>query len=459
MKDLTRGSVTRHLLHVSGFLAISMVVQSLYLLIGLYWVSRLGQQAVAAVAVAGNITIIAFALTQMLGTATTTLISQSAGRKDQAHAEVVFNQSFILSMIMALVVGFLGFVLRSAYCESLSADAATATLAKSYLLWFIPALLLQFPFVILASTLRATGIIKVAVGFQVLSIGLNIVLAPVLIFGIGPWPALGVTGAAVATLVSILIVDVLVTVYFGTKYRYIRFRYPLFAPQAKIWSAMLRVGVPAGAELVLQFIYMVLVYAFLRRFGVAAQAAFGVGMRVLQVLFVPVVALSFVVAPLVGQNFGGRRADRVRHAVYSALTIASILMLLLTLGAYYFRTPVIGIFSQEPQVIAFGQDYLGIVSFGLVASGIVFTTSSVFQGVGNTFPPLVSWLIRLALFAVPTMLLSCTNRLEIRYLWYLTLASQFIHACINLVLLRRELCKKLKFDAGQDLPSTSIVTS
>jgi Na+-driven multidrug efflux pump len=192
MKDLTQGSVTKHLLHMSAFMAVSMVVQTLYLLADLYWVGRLGKEAIAAVGVAGNLMMIVLALTQMLGVGTTTLISHAAGQKDQPRAELVFNQSFVMSILVGLALGVFGFLLRDAYCDSLSADAATATLAKGYLLWFIPALVLQFPLVGLGSALRATGIIKPAVGLQVLSVALNIVLAPLLIFGIGPWPRLGV---------------------------------------------------------------------------------------------------------------------------------------------------------------------------------------------------------------------------------------------------------------------------
>ena len=253
MKDLTTGSVTRHLLHMSAFLAVSMVVQTLYLLADLYWVGHLGKEAIAAVGVAGNITMIVLALTQMLGVGTTTLISQAAGRKDQPHAELAFNQSFVMSIVIALALAVVGFILRPAYCDWLSADAETATLAKAYLLWFLPGLLLQFPLVALGSALRATGIIKPAVGFQVLSVLLNIVLAPLLIFGIGPWPKLGVTGAALATFISILVADVLMVIYFEKKYHYLRFRFPLFRPQTKIWGGMLRIGVPAGAEFLLLF--------------------------------------------------------------------------------------------------------------------------------------------------------------------------------------------------------------
>src|SRR5713226_3889711 len=119
MKDLTQGSVTRHLLHMSAFLAGSMVVQTLYLLADLYWVGRLGKEAIAAVGVAGNITMIVLALTQMLGVGTTTLISQAAGRKDQTQAELVFNQSFVMSLIVAAALGIFSFFLRNFYCESL----------------------------------------------------------------------------------------------------------------------------------------------------------------------------------------------------------------------------------------------------------------------------------------------------------------------------------------------------
>src|SRR2546428_11619751 len=141
MKDLTEGSVTRHLLHMAAFLALSMFVQTLYLLADLYWVGHLGKEAIAAVGVAGNLMMIVLALTQTLGVGTTTLISQAAGEKNQPRAELAFNQSFVLSLVIALALGLCGFLLRDLYCESLSADTVTAGLAKSYLLWFIPALL------------------------------------------------------------------------------------------------------------------------------------------------------------------------------------------------------------------------------------------------------------------------------------------------------------------------------
>ena len=459
MKDLTQGSVTRHLLHMSAFMAVSMIVQTLYLLADLFWVGHLGKEAIAGVGVAGNLNMLVLALTQMLGVGTTALVSQAAGRKDQAHAELVFNQSCVMSIWIALVLGVFGFLSINGYANSVSADAETAALAKAYLYWFLPAMLLQFPLVSMSSTLRATGIVQAPVVFTVLSVVLNMVLAPFLIFGIGPWPKLGVTGAALATFISILFADLLVFWYFEKKYHYVRFRFSDCRAQMKIWASMLRIGVPAGAEFVLLFVYVLIVYVIIRNFGPAAQAGFGVGARVMQALFLPAVALSFAASPVVGQNFGGRKADRVRHAVKSGIGIAVLMMLVLAVVTGLFPGTLIRCFSRDPAVIDFGSDYLRIVAFNFVAAGIVFTSSSMFQGLGNTVPPLLSSASRLIIFALPALFLSYRPDFHIKLVWYLSVGSQLLQACLNLWLLQRELDKKLRLDDGADFTPASATAS
>ena len=451
MSDMTEGSVTKHLLHMSTFLFVSMLAQTLYLLADLYWVGSLGKEAIAAVGLSSTLMMVVLAVTQTLGVGTTTVISHAAGRKDQPRAELAFNQSFVLSMLVGLGFSVCAFLLRDWYGKSVSADVATAALTKSYLFWFIPSLMLQFPLVALGSALRATGIIKPAVAVQVLSVLLNIALAPLLIFGIGPWPKLGVSGAALATFISVLAANVLLAVYYVRSYRYLRFRLPQFAPRLGVWWSMLKVGLPAGAEFALMSVYIMVVYVIIRPFGAEAQAGFGVGARVMQAMFLPVMALSFAVGPVVGQNFGGRRADRVRSSYYSALWISSALMLVLTTLAQLAPHALIRAFSNDSGVMAFGGDYLRIISFNFVAAGIAFTTSSVFQGIGNTIPSLVSSMTRLLLFALPALLLSRTPGFQIRYVWYLSVASIFFQACLNLLLLQRELRRKLVFPETPDI--------
>jgi len=455
MKDMTQGSVTRHLLHMASFMAVSMVVQTLYLLADLYWVGRLGKEAIAAVGLAGNLMMVVLALTQMLGVGTTTVISHAAGRKDQPSAERAFNQSMVLSLVVGLLFGVVSFPLRQQYSQSLSADAPTAAMAVSYLGWFIPALMIQFPLVSLGSALRATGIIKPAVGLQVLSVILNMIFAPLFIFGIGPFPKMGVAGAALATFLSILIANVLTIIYFEKSYRYLRFRVSQWRPQLKIWWSMLRIGLPAGAEFALMAVYIVVVYAIIRGFGAAAQAGFGVGARVMQAMFLPVMSVAFAVAPVVGQNFGGRRGDRVRQTLYSALGITTGMMVLLTLVSQFAAGAFIRGFSSDPSVISFGSEYLQIISLNFVAMGIVFTSSSVFQGIGNTWPPLISSATRLLFFALPAVIISRLPGFYLKQLWYLSVVSILLQAGVNLLLLRREFKRKLTFPQVVNLPAVA----
>ena len=456
MKDMTEGSVTRHLLHMASFMAVSMVAQTLYLLADLYWVGSLGKEAIAAVGLSGNLMMFVVALTQMLSVGTTTVISHAAGRRDQPHAELCFNQSFILSVCAAVVFALGSFFLRHQYSVAMSADGVTATLAESYLTWFIPGLMLQFSLVSLGSALRATGIIKPAVGLQVLSVILNMILAPLFIFGVGPFPKMGVAGAAFATFLSILVAVVLMVVYFERSFRYLRFRPSQWRPQMKIWWSMLRIGLPAGAEFGLMAIYIVIVYAIIRPFGAEAQAGFGVGARVMQSMFLPVIAVAFSVAPVVGQNFGGRRADRVKQTFYSAAWITTGIMILLTIFSQIEAGVFIRGFTEDPGVIAVGSDYLQIISLNFVAMGLIFTSSSVFQGIGNTWPPLIASATRLLLFILPAILLSRLPGFHIKQVWYLSVGSILFQAGVNLLLLRREFKKKLVFpEADRVAPAGS----
>ncbi len=200
MKDLTQGSVTRHILQLSGFLAVSVVLQTLYYLVDLYWVGRLGKEAVAAVGLAGNQMLVVLALTQMLGVGTTTLISHAVGQKDHERARLVFNQSLVFSTVVGTGFALFAWLTREAYCRWLGADAQTAGLGLEYLRWFIPVLWLQFALVAMGAALRGTGNVRPGVAVQAFTIVLNIVLAPILIFGWGTGRPLGVAGAALASL-------------------------------------------------------------------------------------------------------------------------------------------------------------------------------------------------------------------------------------------------------------------
>jgi putative MATE family efflux protein len=438
MQDLTSGSVTRHLLKTTGFMLVTMVFQTLYFLVDLYWVGRLGKEAVAGVGVAGNLMFIVLAVSMMLGVGTTVLVSHAAGQKDHERALLVFNQSQVLSMLAGALFFVLAITLRGAYARGLSADPETASLAGAYLAWFIPASTLQFGMVAMASALRGTGNFMPGMVVQTSTVILNMILAPILIFGWLTHRPMGVAGAALATFIAVSVGSVWLLTYFLHEDSYLKFTLADWKPRLDLWAQMLKIGLPAGVEFGLMAVYLFIIYAISRPFGAAAQAGFGIGMRIIQAGFMPVVALGFAVAPVAGQNFGARHPDRVRETFRSAIAMSVGLMLLFALLCHIAPAALIRIFSSDRQVIAVGDEYLRIVSWNFIASGIVFVAASMFQAMGNTVPSLISSTARIAVLAIPALLLSRVAGFELRWVWYLSVASVTLQMVLSLLLLRRE---------------------
>jgi putative MATE family efflux protein len=448
MKDLTEGPVGRHIVQLATFIALSTVFQTLYFLADLYFVGRLGKEAIAGVGLSGNLMLLVLALTQSLGVGTTSLIAQAIGRKDKERAELIFNQSLLLSNVTGLGFGASFFALRGAYSRWLAADPTTAALGAQYLDWFIPALFLQFPLVAMGAALRGLGDLKVPTLIAVATVALNIVLAPVLIFGWGTGHPLGVSGAALASFVAVAVGCLFFTAYFHRGAADLHFRRADWRPRPRLWGEMLRIGLPAGGEFALISVYLVLVYDIIRPFGAAAQAGFGIGSRVMQALFLPAVAIAFAAAPVAGQNYGARQGERVRQAFYAAAAMSAVIMLALTALCHVAPAALVRFFNPDAAVIAFGSEYLRIISWNFLASGVVFVSSSIFQGMGNTLPALGSSSLRLLLFAFPAYALSQQPGFQVRQLWYLSVASVTAQLCLNLWLLHREFGRKLSFAPG-----------
>lgn len=446
MKDLTKGSVWKNLLQMSVFLAGSMLVQSLYFLADLYWVGKLGKEAVAAVGFSANLMVIVLAVTQSLGVGTAAVISHAVGEKNQQRAILVFNQSFVLSQFIGIALCLAAFLLRTQYCHWMGADGLTASKGVGYLTWFIPALFLQFALFTAGAALRGTGVVKPTVVVLVITVVLNLILAPVLVFGWGTGQPLGVAGAALATLIAVSAGVAAMAIYFFWEKRYIYLDPLRWKPISGIWGEVLRIGLPAGGELVILAIYLMIVYSLIRGFGASAQAGFGIGARVMQSLFLPALAVGMAAAPVAGQNFGARSAARVRQSFYAAVTIACSVMLFTTLLCQWFPEPLIRFFSKDPAVVAVGADYLRVISFTFIATGVIFATSSMFQGMGNTLPPLLSSSLRLALFSIPVLILSqTTSHFTIRQIWFFSAFSVFVQAVANVFLVKREFERKLIF--------------
>ncbi len=448
MRDLTQGSITKHIIAMAIPISIGMLVQTLYFFVDLYFVAGLGDAALAGVSSAGILQFAVMALTQTLSVGAVSLISHAVGRKDQADANHIFNQLLLLSGLCALVTLIGGYGLAKSYMHLLAADTATINAGISFIQYLLPGLALQFVMTGAGSGLRGTGIVKPTMLVQLLTVLLNLILAPVLIAGWGTGYAMGVAGAGLATSIACLGGTLASLYYFKKLETYVKLDRQQLAFDASICKRILGVGLPAGGEFFFIFIFMAVLYGIIRDFGASAQAGFGLGTRLMQAIFLPVMAISFAIAPIAGQNFGAKLSARVRETVRSATILVCTLMAVLTLLCQISPGWLVHFFTQDPEVSSVASEYLRIISWNFVASGFIFACSGTFQALGNTWPSFISMGSRVITFALPALWLSHQSGFKIIHVWYLSVATVTLQALISLFLLRHEMNKQLKKITG-----------
>jgi putative MATE family efflux protein len=443
MRDLTQGSIQQHIVFMAAPIAIGMLVQTLYFFVDLYFVAALGDAALAGVSSAGILNFVVMALSQMLTVGAVTLISHAVGRKDQAEANLVFNQTILLSVICGVMTLLAGYLLTPLYMHSLGADKETIEAGTTFLYFLIPGLALQFALAAAGGALRGTGVVKPTMIVQMLTVLMNIILAPILIAGWGTGHPMGVAGAGLATSISVVVGVIIMLLYFAKLEHYVAYSRALMRPHFAIWKRMLNVGFPAGGEFLFMFLFMAVIYYIIRDFGAASQAGFGLGSRVMQALFLPIMAISFAIAPIAGQNFGAQQGSRVRETLKKAIYLESVLMLILTLLCQIQPRWFIQFFSQEEAVIEVGAEFLRIISWNFVASGIVMACSGMFQALGNTWPALISMAIRTISYVLPALWLSTQPHFELKQVWYLSVITVALQAVISLLFVRHQLNQRL----------------
>jgi Na+-driven multidrug efflux pump len=203
------------------------------------------------------------------------------------------------------------------------------------------------------------------------------------------------------------------------------------------------IGVPAGCEFALLFLYTAITYWAIRSFGPVAQAGFGVGSRVMQGVFVPALAIAYSAGPIAGQNYGARNWPRVRATFRSTALLSTLVMTCLTALCQWRAELFVHLFSSDAEVTRIGALFLRTVSWNFVAQGLIFTCSNMFQGLGNTLPAVWSSTSRLITYAIPAVWLSQQTFFRLEYIWYWSIAATGLQAALSLLLLSIEYRRRL----------------
>lgn len=433
--DLTVGSTRKHLIRLGLPMLIGMLVNNLYGIFDLYWVSRLGDAPVASISVAYNLMVLVMAIGQILSVGIVALVAQAAGRKDAATVHHLFHQAAVLSLVVGLCFVVPLMLARGWLAEVMTTEAETELLTEQVLTWFIPALGLLIPMLTVAAALRGLGNVRAPVRVQLGSIVLNMALSPLLIFGWVFGIKLDTQGAPVATLIALSVSNLWLLIY-SLRHDHLQLGSASWRPDWQIWRKVIRIGFPAGSEFGLMAVFFGFALWVLSRYGAEAQAAFGIGMRWLQIGMTPAFALGFAVAAVAGQNYGAGLLDRVQQSTRGALMMGLISTTITAIIGLLMPATLMSMFTDDPKVMEVGVELIRVLAWNLIASSVVITLSGVFSGLGKTLPPLLGQLVRYSLAIGACSILLAVNRFEIIYMWQIQVATTALQAVMTAWMLR-----------------------
>jgi len=399
--QLIHGPVAKTLLILTIPMIIGMVGIVAFNLVDTFFVGQLGTQELAALSFTFPIIMVIGSLAMGIGTGASAVISQAIGRGDHNKVQRLTTDSLILSFLLVAFFVAFGMLTIEPLFRLLGAEPKIIPLIREYMVIWYPGVLFLIIPMVGNNAIRATGDTKTPSAIMLVAVVVNIILDPLLIFGLGPFPMLGLEGAAIATVVSRAIT--LVVALWVLYYRDRMMTFELPAPKELIdsWKSILYIGLPVAGTRLLTPVAMGVIYTLVASYGHEAVAAFGVGIRIEFFAMAVVLALSAVIGPFVGQNWGARRFDRVNQGVkYSNVFSLAWGVAMFTMLALAAR-PIASLFNDDPQVISIIMLYLWIVPIGYALFGVFLISTMILNVLNKPIPAAVLMVIQMFGLYIP----------------------------------------------------------
>ncbi|MFP4199827.1 MAG: MATE family efflux transporter [Bacillota bacterium] len=431
---ITEGPMLPALLTLSWPIIFSNLLQTAYNLADTFWLGRLGDWAVAAISVSFPIIFLFISVGIGLSIAGTALVAQYIGAGRHKDANYVSSQVVGFIAIVAVVLSILGYFLSQPILIMLGPEPEVVESAASYLrTWFI-GIPFIFGFSVFQSLIKGYGDTVNPMKVMIMAVVLNVVLDPVLIFGWGPFPALGVQGAAVATVFARAVAAAigLVCLFKGILGLKVSPRH--LRPELKTVLTILKVGIPAAAEHSMKALGIMAMTSTVAYFGTPTLAAFGVGNRINSVVFLPSLGLGQATTTIVGQNLGADRPDRADRATNLGSGIAFGVLTAFAIGVYLLSRPIAGIFLPGEEVaIQLTSHYLSVIAFSFGFLGILNVANGAFRGAGHTVAAMAFSLLSMLGLRVPlAYILSRFTEMGTTGLWWAVAISNILGGAIAL---------------------------
>lgn len=433
-RDLTVGSIPGHLVTFSLPLLLGNLLQALYNTVDSIWVGQfVGAEALGAVS--ASFPIIMFLVSLLIGVsmASTVLVSQFAGARQYDMVRKTITNSLTLAALGSVTVTVIGLILSDWMLAFLNVPEEIHPMASSYLKVHFLGTMFMTGYVFISAILRGLGDSKTPVIFLALAVILNLILDPFFIVGIGPIPALGVSGAAIATVISHAVSFFIAMWYLGRSGKLFDLRATSLKLDKELTRKTLIVGLPSGVQQTIVSMGIMAMSSIVNSFGTGVVAAFGAASRLDQFAMMPAQSLGLATSTLAGQNIGAGKYSRVKEILIWSCAIAAGIALIVTGIAQIAPRILMRLFTSDEQVLRLGGEYLHIVSIGYAAFSLMFVFNSLVRGAGDTVPGMFFSAFSLWGVRVPlARWLSSMPQLGNRGIWIATAISSFVGAIISI---------------------------
>ncbi|WP_412060844.1 MATE family efflux transporter [Rubrivirga sp. IMCC45206] len=414
-RDYTTGPIGTALLLLAVPMVLEMVMESVFAVVDVYWVASLGAPAVAAVGLTESVLSLMYAVAMGLSMAATAVVARRVGEKDPDGAARAAVQAVAVAAAASVPFAVVGIWYSEGILALMGADAETAAVGAGYMAWMLGGNAVIMLLFVLNAVFRGAGDAAIAMRVLWLANGINLILDPVLIFGWGPFPELGVTGAAIATTIGrgiAVLVQMVVLLRGG---EHVRVRMSHLRLRADVMARILRTSAGGIAQFAVATTSWVFLVRIVAEFGAEALAGYTIAIRIFLFTLLPAWGLSNAAATLVGQNLGAGKPARAERSVWISGWVSTALLGLVAVGYVLADEWLMRLFTDAPAVVAAGAEGLRLLGYIYVIVGWAMIFPQAFNGAGDTLTPTylnlacfwaieipVSWGLAMALGLGPT---------------------------------------------------------
>lgn len=437
-QDFTKGRIGRAILLLSIPMILEMVMESVFSIVDIFFVSKLGSDAVAAVGITESLLTIVYAIGAGLAISTTAVVARRIGEKDREAAAKTAVQAIFIGLLVSIVIGLPALLFAKKLLVLMGATSGIVEIGSGYTTLMLGSNVVIMLLFMINAVFRGAGDAAIAMRVLWVSNLINIVLDPCLIFGLGPFPEMGITGAALATTIGRGLGVVYQFLALAGKGRRIRIRKKDLVLDWPVIRNLVSISVGGIGQHIIATTSWIGLMRIMAVFGGHALAGYTIAIRVIIFALLPSWGMSNAAATLVGQNLGAGKPDRARRSVWITGFGNMVFLGLISLVFIFFPEPVMRIFTREAGVIIIGVDALRVIGFGFPLYALQMVMSQAFNGAGDTRTPTVVnffcfWLLEIPL----AYTLALRMGLRERGVFLAILLAESVAAIVSVVLFRQ----------------------